>query len=86
MCFVLRIGLFITWLIPGKPAQNGRVERSHREDQRFYDVNIFKDIHDLEKKIRAWNEEYNNLEHCGLSGKTPLEMLELFNIESVKRH
>lgn len=71
---------------PGKPAQNGRVERSHREDQRFYDANTFKDINDLEKKIRLWNEEYNNLEHCGLNGKTPLEVLELFNAESVKRH
>ncbi|MFA5086682.1 MAG: IS481 family transposase [Candidatus Paceibacterota bacterium] len=69
---------------PGKPAQNGRVERSHREDQRFYDANTFRGIHDLEKKIRVWNEEYNNLEHCGLDGKTPLEMLELFQTESVK--
>jgi len=31
----------------------------------------------LKKKIRIWNEEYNNLEHCGLNGKTPNEMLEL---------
>lgn len=70
---------------PGKPAQNGRVERSHREDQRFYDANTFKTVRDLEKKIQAWNEEYNNLEHCGLNGKTPLEMLESFQTESVKR-
>jgi len=25
----------------------------------------------------VWNKEYNNLEHCGLNGKTPNEMLEL---------
>lgn len=63
---------------PGKPAQNGTVERSHREDQeKFYERNKFRTFKDLEKKIRIWNEYYNNLEHCGLNGKTPNEMLEL---------
>ena len=63
---------------PGRPAQNGTVERSHREDQeKFYDRNQFKTFHELRTKIRVWNEEYNNLEHCGLSGKTPNEMLNL---------
>lgn len=61
---------------PGKPAQNGKVERSHRTDQeRFYDKNIFRNRKDLEVKLRSWNEEYNNTEHCALSGKTPNEML-----------
>lgn len=63
---------------PGKPAQNGKVERSHRSDQEiFYDRNKFKTIEDLENKIKIWNDEYNNLEHCGLNGKTPNEMLQL---------
>lgn len=61
---------------PGKPAQNGKVERSHRTDQEmFYDRNIFKNIKDLEEKIRLWNNRYNNLEHCSLGGKTPNEIL-----------
>jgi transposase InsO family protein len=61
---------------PGKPAQNGTVERSHREDQeKFYERNKFKNKRELEKKIRTWNEYYNNLEHCGLDGKTPNEVL-----------
>ena len=34
-------------------------------------------IADLKKKIRIWNNVYNNLEHCGLNGKTPNEMLQL---------
>jgi transposase InsO family protein len=63
---------------PGKPAQNGCVERSHREDQqKFYEQNKFKNILDLKRKIRIWNDYYNNLEHCGLNGKTPNEMLRL---------
>jgi len=63
---------------PGKPQQNGKVERSHRTDQEmFYERNQFKNIGDLEEKIKSWNTEYNNLEHCGLNGKTPNEMLKL---------
>lgn len=66
---------------PGKPAQNGKVERSHRTDQEtFYDRNEFKTLKDLEIKIKIWNEAYNNLEHCGLNGKTPNEMLQLLSI------
>jgi transposase InsO family protein len=61
---------------PGKPAQNGTVERSHREDQeKFYEQNKFKNFHDLQKKIKKWNIYYNNLEHCGLNGQTPNEFL-----------
>ena len=61
---------------PGKPAQNGTVERSHREDEeKFYQKNSFKTARALKKKIRLWNEYYNDLEHCGLDGKTPNEVL-----------
>jgi transposase InsO family protein len=65
---------------PGKPAQNGTVERSHREDQeKFYEQHCFKTFRDLQTKIRVWNDYYNNLEHCSLNGKTPNEMLGLLN-------
>ena len=61
----------------GKPTQNGTIERSHREDQeKFYDMNHFKNLKSLKTKIRIWNDYYNNLEHCSLNGKTPNEMLE----------
>jgi transposase InsO family protein len=61
---------------PGKPAQNGTVERSHREDQeKFYEQHTFRSATDLRRKIRIWNDYYNNLEHCGLDGKTPNEVL-----------
>jgi len=62
----------------GKPTQNGKIERSHGEDQRkFYEQNTFTSVHDLKSKIIIWNEYYNNLEHCSLNGKTPIEMLKL---------
>ena len=61
---------------PGKPAQNGTVERSHREDnEKFYQKQTFRSGTDLKKKIRLWNDYYNNLEHCSLDGKTPNEVL-----------
>jgi len=67
---------------PGKPQQNGKVERSHRTDQEmFYERNKFRDLKELNQKIRIWNGEYNNLEHCSLSGKTPNEMLKLLTNE-----
>lgn len=62
----------------GKPTQNGTVERSHGEDQRkFYEQHTFRSARDLRRKIVVWNEYYNNLEHCSLDGKTPVEMLGL---------
>ncbi len=61
---------------PGKPAQNGTVERSHRSDQEgFYERCYFKSLEDLKYKLRLWNMYYNNLCHCGLNGQSPNEAL-----------
>lgn len=61
---------------PGKPAQNGTVERSHREGQeKFYDQNSFRSFRDLQRKLKQRNIYYNNLEHCGLGGQSPNEFL-----------
>lgn len=71
---------------PGKPAQNGTVERSHREDNRRLYARPFNNINSLRCAMRIWNTEYNNLEHCGLGGKTPNEFLadyELINPPNV---
>jgi transposase InsO family protein len=69
---------------PGKPAQNGKVERSHREDQeKFYERNKFRNLKELERKIKMWNNEYNNLEHCGLNGLSPNEFLRLSEVQNV---
>ena len=65
---------------PGKPAQNGKVERSHRSDQEmFYDRNDFNSFEELNYKIRLWNMYYNDLAHCGLNGKSPNQVLLLVN-------
>lgn len=60
----------------GKPAQNGTIERSHRSDQQmFYDRNVFKSFEELQYRMRLWNMYYNDLEHCGLNGRTPNEFV-----------
>jgi len=63
---------------PGKPAQNGKVERSHRTDQeKFYNQLQFKSFEELEYKLKLWNMYYNNTKHCALDGKTPNQVLGL---------
>ena len=77
-----RLGIEHYLIDPGKPAQNGKVERSHRTDQEmFYERNTFNTIKELKIKIKMWNNEYNNMEHCGLNGKTPNEILKLLLIK-----
>lgn len=74
--FCASVGIVHYLIDPGKPAQNGTVERSHREDQeKFYEQYSFTSYKNLQKKIEKWNIYYNNLEHCGLGGKTPNEVL-----------
>lgn len=74
--YCMRYNIIHYLIDPGKPAQNGTVERSHREDQeKFYEQHTFKSLEDLKRKLRVWNEYYNNLEHCSLNGKTPNEVL-----------
>ena len=73
-----KLGIAHYLIDPGKPAQNGTVERSHRTDQeKFYDENKFTSFEDLKFKIKNWNFKYNNTKHCGLNGKTPNEMLKI---------
>ena len=64
---------------PGKPAQNGTVERSHRTDQeKFYDELQFNSFEELRYRLRLWNMCYNDTKHCSLNGKTPNQALGLF--------
>lgn len=63
---------------PGKPQQQGTVERSHRSDnESFYHSHQFKAPDELKYKIRLWNMYYNDLEHCSLNGLTPNQVLRL---------
>lgn len=74
--FLMRNNILHYLIDPGKPAQNGKVERSHRTDQEmFYDRHKFKTVLGLKRSITIWNNKYNNLEHCALNGLTPNQAL-----------
>ncbi|OGZ32059.1 MAG: hypothetical protein A3H02_02715 [Candidatus Niyogibacteria bacterium RIFCSPLOWO2_12_FULL_41_13] len=75
----------IRYLIdPGKPAQNGKVERSHKTDwEMFYERNEFRNLQELETKIKIWNNNYDNSEHCTLDGLSPNEFLRLSEAQNV---
>lgn len=81
LCLELDIEHYL--IDPGKPSQNGKVERSHREDQeKFYEQIPFNSFPELEYKIRLWNMHYNDLKHCSLNKKTPNQMVaELTNLK-----
>lgn len=81
--FCAESGIIHYLIDPGRPAQNGTVERSHREDQeKFYDQNTFVSAADLRQKLAQWLICYNNRRHCGLNGKTPLQALADFKSTS----
>lgn len=74
--FLMKQNIVHYLIDPGKPAQNGKVERSHRTDQEmFYDRHNFNTILGLKRGIKQWNVNYNNLEHIALDGLTPNEAL-----------
>lgn len=62
---------------PGKPAQNGKVERSHRTDrEEFWNDVRFRTIPELKRKHEAHMLRYNTeREHLALDGKTPTKYL-----------
>lgn len=70
---------------PGKPAQNGCVERSHRTDQeQFYERVTFRSPSELKLKLRLWNMHYNDTRHIGLNGQTPNQVLSLTRPTNVR--
>lgn len=61
---------------PYTPRHNGKVERSHREDQkRFYSLHSFFSLADFEKQLAAHNRRSNDLPMRPLAWLSPIEFL-----------
>ena len=61
---------------PYTPRHNGKVERSHREDQkRFYSLHSFFSLADFEKQLAAHNLRSNDLPMRPLAWLSPIEFL-----------
>lgn len=59
---------------PYTPRHNGKVERSHREDQkRFYSCHSFFSLEDFDKQLKLYNRRSNDLPMRPLKWLSPLE-------------
>ena len=73
-----RLSIIHYLITPGKPTQNGHVERSHRSDKQYFYSRLSKpqSIDEYNYQLSLWNQWYNNLSHCSLQGLSPNQFLE----------
>lgn len=70
------LGIAHRLIPPRTPWHNGKVERSHRNDQRyFYDWETFRSVDDLNKKLSKHLIWCNNKPMRTLGNRTPVELL-----------
>jgi len=71
-------GITIEYIQPGKPQQNGYVERYNRTvRQEWLDLNIFDTIEEAQNAATKWLWTYNNdRPNMGIGGITPAMKLE----------
>ena len=73
------LGICHKLIRPYTPRHNGKVERSHREDQkRFYSVHSFFSLADFQQLLAVYNRRSNNFPMRPLSWLSPLEFLVQF--------
>ncbi|MCL2054660.1 MAG: integrase core domain-containing protein [Oscillospiraceae bacterium] len=66
---------------PYTSRHNGKVERSHRKDNKcFYAVKRFYSFDDFKKQLAVRNRDYNNFPMRPLNWKSPREILNHFLI------
>lgn len=69
---------------PYTPRHNGKVERSHREDQkRFYASHSFFSLLDFEKQLKIHNSRSNNFPMRPLKWQSPRQALSNFTVQYV---
>jgi putative transposase len=73
-----RNGVAINHIMPGKPAQNGYIERfnrTYRED--ILDQYLFRNLDEVRDVTSEWRQMYNGQRpHSSLKGQTPWEFIE----------
>ena len=71
-----QLGIRHKLIRPYTPRHNGKVERSHREDQkRFYSCHSFYSLDDFAKQLSAHNRRSNNFPMRPLSWLSPNEFI-----------
>ncbi|MGO5027222.1 integrase core domain-containing protein, partial [Candidatus Agathobaculum pullicola] len=70
----VNLGIRHKLIRPYTPRHNGKVERSHREDQkRFYSSHRFYSLQDFAKQLAIHNRHSNNFPMRPLGWFSPLE-------------
>ena len=71
-----QLGIRHKLIRPYTPRHNGKVERSHREDQkRFYSCRSFYSLEDFAKQLTLHNRRSNNFPMRPLSWLSPNEFI-----------
>lgn len=79
-----RLGLRHKLIRPYTPRHNGKVERSHREDQkRFYDTHNFYSLADFDAQLVAHLNRSNNRPMRPLRWASPKEFLSEYTVQYV---
>ncbi len=69
---------------PYTPRHNGKVERSHREDQkRFYNHHLFFNYSDFKRQLKLHLWKSNNMPMRPLGYKSPVAFLRLQSVQYV---
>ena len=80
----LQLGIRHKLIRPYTPRHNGKVERSHREDQkRFYASHSFFSLLDFDKQLQIHNRRSNNLPMRPLNWLSPRQSLSIFSVQDV---
>lgn len=80
-------GITIQYIQPGKPTQNGYIERFNRlYREAVLDAYLFFDLYQVRELTQEWIEEYNERQpHEALNNLTPMEWSKMsFNTESLQ--
>jgi transposase InsO family protein len=79
-----RLGILHKTIRPFTPRHNGKVERSHREDQkRFYNTHTFYSFADFQNQLRIYLARSNKIPMRPLKYNSPLSYLALHRVQLV---
>jgi len=72
--WALKHNILIQYIQPGKPAQNGFIERFNRTyREEVLDMNLFSNLAEVKEITREWTKDYNNERpHESLDGLAPI--------------
>ena len=85
-----RFGIRLKRIKPHTPKHNGKVERSHREDQKLFYSEIIRlnhlitDINDYKRKLKRHQDKTNNRPMRPLGYLSPIEYLEQYKNKQLK--